>query len=370
MVSGTHVAFGSTLFLAGSALFEYEVSIVTWSCVAIGSILPDVDLPTSFFGRTFWWASTRLEKRYGHRTITHSFLAMLVLATLLYPLLHYDKALYFWCVVGGYWSHLWIDMFNLRGVDLFWPSPIRVVMPGKEQYRMQVGSKSEMILMTGLMVAVLGLYPLSNVGLWHGLHTILGNFDVARDEYQKKIGVQRYALHLEAVDNLTMEQVVCECPVIGLWKEGLIVDHKGQPRAVGTSPVYHDLFPKKSWLLKGEQLHVVSQKYDMAGRNLRWLLDRVDQGHEYYLMGELFVAGNESKQIGELQLYHPIIYTGDIVRLHYAKAKDLERYLDMVVAQGEVFIQYWLAPGEAPVSDQVEVDGEMEIVPERLRGWL
>jgi inner membrane protein len=56
--------------------------------------------------------------------------------------------------------------------------------------------------------------------------------------------------------------------------------------------------------------------------------------------------------------------------LHYAKAKDLERYLDMVVAQGEVFIQYWLAPGEAPVSDQVEVDGEMEIVPERLRGWL
>jgi inner membrane protein len=26
-------------------------------------------------------------------------------------------------VVGGYWSHLWIDMLNVRGMDLFWPSP-------------------------------------------------------------------------------------------------------------------------------------------------------------------------------------------------------------------------------------------------------
>ena len=369
MISGTHVAFGSTLFLASSAIFEYEVSAVTWLCVAAGSILPDIDLPTSVLGRTFWWFSSPIEKRFGHRTITHSFLAMIVLGLLLSPLLYYNLSLYFWCVIGGYWSHLWIDMFNLRGVDLFWPSPIRVVMPGKEQYRMQVGSKGENILMISFFVAILGLYPLSNVGLWHGLHTILGNFDVARDEYQKKIGVQRFALHIEAVDNLTMEQIVCECPVIGLWKEGLIVNHKGKPRAVGASPVYHDLFPKKSWLVKGEPLHVVSQKYDMAGRNLRWLLDRVDQEHEYYLMGELFVAGNDSKQLGELQLYHPVIYTGDIVRLHYAKAEDLERYLDMVAAQGEVFVQYWLKPGEAPVSEQVD-GGVMEVVPDLLKEWL
>ena len=38
--------------------------------------------------------------------------------------------LYFGCVVGGYGSHLWLDMLNIRGVDLFWPSPLRVVTPG------------------------------------------------------------------------------------------------------------------------------------------------------------------------------------------------------------------------------------------------
>jgi hypothetical protein len=37
-------------------------------------------------------------------------------------------------------------MLNVRGVDLFWPSPVRVVMPGRIGYRMEVGSKAEMVL--------------------------------------------------------------------------------------------------------------------------------------------------------------------------------------------------------------------------------
>ena len=56
-------------------------------------------------------------------------------------------------MVGGYWSHLWIDMLNIRGVDLFWPSPVRLVTPGNRNWRLQVGSKGEMILLSGLLVA-------------------------------------------------------------------------------------------------------------------------------------------------------------------------------------------------------------------------
>ena len=42
------------------------------------------------------------------------------------------KPLYFYCVVGGYWSHLWIDMLNIRGADLLWSSPIRAVLAEAE----------------------------------------------------------------------------------------------------------------------------------------------------------------------------------------------------------------------------------------------
>lgn len=53
--------------------------------------------------------STRLEKRFGYRTITHSAIAITALALLASPLF-LVKPLYFYCVVGGCWSHLWIDM--------------------------------------------------------------------------------------------------------------------------------------------------------------------------------------------------------------------------------------------------------------------
>ncbi len=60
----------------------------------------------------------------------HSLITIGAVMTLSAPLIAID-GLYFWAVVGGYWSaHLWIDVLNIRGIDLFWPSPIRLVTPG------------------------------------------------------------------------------------------------------------------------------------------------------------------------------------------------------------------------------------------------
>lgn len=65
------------------------------------SLPPDADLPTSKLGRALFWLSTRLEKRFGHRTITHSVIAIIALALLTFPLLLVNP-IYFWYVVGGY----------------------------------------------------------------------------------------------------------------------------------------------------------------------------------------------------------------------------------------------------------------------------
>jgi inner membrane protein len=61
-----------------------------------------------------------LERRFGHRTLTYSAAMLLAVALLASPLWFFNP-LYFWAVVGGYWSHLWLDMLNIRGIDLFWP---------------------------------------------------------------------------------------------------------------------------------------------------------------------------------------------------------------------------------------------------------
>jgi len=149
MIAATHAAFATGLYLGGSALFEYPAGPVGWVLAVFFSIVPDIDLPTSRIGRPLFWLSVRLERQHGHRTVTHSLVALLLVAGVASPLFAVDCGDWYWAILGGYWSHLWLDMLNVRGIDLFWPSPIRVVMPGRTAYRLEVGSKAKLVLLSG-----------------------------------------------------------------------------------------------------------------------------------------------------------------------------------------------------------------------------
>jgi inner membrane protein len=84
---GTHVAFASVLYLGGATLFGYRPDGVSWLLAAIASLLPDIDLPPARMGRLFWFVSVPLERRFGHRTLTHSAVMLLAVAALAAPLL-------------------------------------------------------------------------------------------------------------------------------------------------------------------------------------------------------------------------------------------------------------------------------------------
>jgi inner membrane protein len=185
--------------------------------------------------------------------------------------------LYFWAVVGGTGSHLWLDMVNIRGIDLFWPSPLRVGTPGNRNWRLEVGSQGEIILLSGLLVAAAALYPLSHLGFRDGLQALLQNFAIAREQYQRVAGTYGYELELTATDPLTLQPVTGQFPVVGVWQNGLIVERDGELRAVGPSPTHHNLYPPKARLIQGEPLHVVAERVDLRGHTLRWLVSRIDQ---------------------------------------------------------------------------------------------
>jgi len=368
MLATTHIVFSSALYLGGAAVFEYETSILNWAIAALFSLMPDVDLPTSKVGRPLFFISVPLERRFGHRTITHSFIGVGILCLLASPLYN-TFPLVFWTIIGGYWSHLQIDMANIRGVDLFWPSPIRVVMPGKIKFRLEVGSKAEMILLCSMVVFCVGLYPMSNLGLRGGLHQLLRNFEIAHDEYVKVQGTSFYTLELNAIDNLTLEHIQCNCPILGAWQGGLIVEYNGKSRAVGESEVNHNLYPTEAVLIEGEQLRVITQRVKMNGRSLRWLVDNLEANHDYYLLGELFVDSGMMVNVNNIELYHPVIFGGSTVRLHYAKASDLDDYLNMVAIRGEVVVQFWLKPGDEAVEVRFS-GGESGSTPDVLEGMF
>jgi inner membrane protein len=284
------------------------------------------------------------------------------------------QPLYFWAAVGGYGSHLWIDMLNLRGVDLFWPAPVRLVTPGNRNWRLEVGSKGEMVLLAGLLVAAAALYPLGHIGFRDALQALLKSFDIAVEQYARVSGTHWYELELTATDNLTLERIHCRCPVVGTWKNGFIVLHQGQPRAVGQSEAQHNLLPVAARLIQGEPLRVVAERVDMAGHTLRWLVSRIDQSRPYYLLGEVEMPDGQGPalagRLDSVDTYNPASYRGGILRLHYARAAELGPWLDLVAVRGEVIVQFWLRPGEVAVSLGPGEEREVERIPEQLRRFM
>ncbi len=58
--------------LSGQRFLEYETHRVGSAIAFSASLLPDSNLPTPKFGRVLFSLSARLEKAFGHRTLTHS----------------------------------------------------------------------------------------------------------------------------------------------------------------------------------------------------------------------------------------------------------------------------------------------------------
>jgi inner membrane protein len=56
--------------------------------------------------------------------------------------------------------------------------------------------------------------------------------------------------------------------------------------------------------------------------------------------------------------------------LHYAQEEELGPWLDLVAAQGEVYVQFWLKPGDPPVALEVGEEKPVERIPKELWRFL
>ena len=108
MTLGTHLGFASVLYLGGATLFGYKPDWISWALAAVASLLPDIDLPPAKIGRLFWFVAVPLERRFGHRTLTHSALALLAVVALAAPLLAVQPlGARWWCSSGSSPARRW-----------------------------------------------------------------------------------------------------------------------------------------------------------------------------------------------------------------------------------------------------------------------
>lgn len=216
MTAPTHIAFGLLTVASSFSLFSmsFHRNLPAVAGAIIGSLLPDVDSPRSYIGRVMPFASIPIERRWGHRTITHSLLCMFALSVVTLPLLAYQTACYA-AILLGYMSHLIADSATKSGVPLFYPHTAVCVFPGSARYRVKTGSLlGEGTVLAVVVILLLLFMPISNMGgIWRSFRYLMATPSAAYADY-RRANTETY-LNFEGQWRHTREKV---------WGKALILD--------------------------------------------------------------------------------------------------------------------------------------------------
>lgn len=134
----THKTGGTCAGIVASALLftdnphpiTFVSSLLMIAGASFGSIAPDIDKSTTKIGKNIFLKpiSHHIQKKYGHRTITHSLLVSLIGLSLLICSSYMFRGVAFYLysnlVIGfsiGYMSHLLLDFLTTQGIPLFYP---------------------------------------------------------------------------------------------------------------------------------------------------------------------------------------------------------------------------------------------------------
>ncbi len=129
---------------------------------AIAGLLPDVDVGKSPAGRILFPLSRFLEKRFPHRSCTHSLVASLVVAAIVYGLARAGLLPYSFAhaIEIGYTAGYLADLITKSGIQLFYPASLQCVVPGNRNLRLSTSSNWEyaiLIFIIGLLVLTLNI---------------------------------------------------------------------------------------------------------------------------------------------------------------------------------------------------------------------
>lgn len=157
--------------------------------IFVACLLPDIDHTKSLIGKLFLPISKSINRRYGHRTITHSLVAVVALTgmitvvqTAYFPSIKVAQVF-----AQAYSSHLLLDMITVQGIPLFYPFKKNAcVIPGRPDLRFRSGNvRHEAIGMSLFIVSAVFMQPLMADGFWTSYNRLFGTLPHIVSEYHK-----------------------------------------------------------------------------------------------------------------------------------------------------------------------------------------
>jgi len=80
VLASTHITFAEFIYLLLLTTTGVVLSATNAIIIAFAAVLPDIDTAASIIGKMFPFISKPLERRFGHRTLTHSLMMIIIIA--------------------------------------------------------------------------------------------------------------------------------------------------------------------------------------------------------------------------------------------------------------------------------------------------
>ena len=230
----THIAFSVSL----TSIVLGTANPQVLATAAIASLLPDIDTSKSSIGRLFFPLSSWLEKRTVHRGITHSFFATGIITLVTYPLAVLGYTHIWQALILGYFWGWFADVFTKSGVEAFYPSRGRLIIPRNPHLRLGTRSRAEwFLLMVLVALAVISININSQGGIIRSFNQALGLPSGAVEAASEDASRYLLTAHIKGRNSIT------EMPVDGSYEviepltanDLLVKDNDGVVYRVGQS---------------------------------------------------------------------------------------------------------------------------------------
>jgi membrane-bound metal-dependent hydrolase YbcI (DUF457 family) len=353
----THICIGAACGVVATG-FDCAPDAVGWAALLIGSTLPDLDHKRSFIGKYVPWISSYLERKFGHRTLTHSLLGVLIFSLIISPSLLFSSSLFSWAIVG-YVSHVLLDTFNIQGVPLFYPfSRLEFVAFHNRAWRIPYGSTAEMTMLAIVCLCTLALVPLARGGFSPAFHRMVGSPGATIEDFQRWRDTHKVycivdgdaPLKREALKGARYRILDALSPMTLL-----VEDEQGRAFTVGAGPkaAEAEIWAFRVLAEKGDAIASRQWTVDLSGRSIGDLLDLLPKRGHCYCNADLVLSMPISTPpvTGE---FNRAQASGSTLTLRSARRSDLVQIRNAVIQNGVTYIRAEFEPNEVEELDKLD----------------
>jgi inner membrane protein len=361
---GTHVTGGVLGYTVVATFFELPWTATGVVVAGAAAVLPDADTLGSTVGRVLQPVARRIERRYGHRTVTHCYAAHAVAALALLPLLWAGLAHLYAAALVGLLSHTFLDTLTVQGVRVWWPwSDRRGVFPFYNRqptaYRTETGSRADSALGLAFLCLTVPFGVVQHDGYKRLVRTVQADAGAAvRDFLDWSADGYLVTVEVEADDPQHLRTLAGTFDAIGSTNANTLLVRDSTGRVFSLGPAYTaDFQPTRAVAQRGPSVVVSRRRVDLAGRALADLDGVVpvdDDGSRvrHLLDGQVTLTEDADLTPDEFR-FDTVTGTGRRLALQFATLDDLDRLGlgGFVVEAGVVTVRVFLPPGSAEAYD-------------------